>query len=597
MKPYYTVRTFGFMLLSSLLTLVSCTKFGKADLFITPSSPAVDLSTKISSTVNGFVTNESDQPVEGAWVKAGNAAVVTDQYGYFEIKNATVVQDAAVVTVIQPGYFNGIKTYFASSQQEAFLRIKLIPKSTAGSFNATGGGKISLPNGLTIQFPADAIVNEATGKTYTGTVFVAAFWINPTAGDLNRIMPGDLRGMNTSGEMKKLTSYGMAAVEMTSDKGEKLQIASGKKATMTMPVSADIISYGPATIPLWHFNEASGLWEEQGSAVKTGSTYVGEVSHFSFWNYDSQESFVEFNCTAHNAAGAPLQHVLIRISAVNNPAVNAAGYTNAQGYAAGLVPANTLLRMDIMGDEACNTPMYTQTFTTSVSNFSLGTIRIGANGGIATVTGTLTDCSNKPVTSGGVIMEKNGQYYRYASDQNGNYSFTTPLCNASATVNLTAFNAAGSQYGNEEAHNITTSTSNIINLKACGTSSSQYIVLIINGKHYNFTYPSSAFDPVIPGPNTSFIFGAKSEMDHQQIGFGFSGSGNGSLYKDLPLNFFNASLLPEPVASIAPVFVSLTEYGTVDGYFTGNFTGTFVGTGVDHQTYAINCSFRIRSSL
>jgi hypothetical protein len=35
---------------------------------------------------------------------------------------------------------------------------------------------------------------------------------------------------------------------------------------------------------LWSFDEAKGLWKEEGQAIKTGSNYVGDVSHFSFWN-------------------------------------------------------------------------------------------------------------------------------------------------------------------------------------------------------------------------------------------------------------------------------------------------------------------------
>lgn len=41
-------------------------------------------------------------------------------------------------------------------------------------------------------------------------------------------MPGDLRGIDTDGYMKGLTTYGMAAVELTGAGGESLQIADGK---------------------------------------------------------------------------------------------------------------------------------------------------------------------------------------------------------------------------------------------------------------------------------------------------------------------------------------------------------------------------------
>jgi hypothetical protein len=106
------------------------------------------------------------------------------------------------------GFFKGIKTYIATANKSAFFRIKLIPKTSAGTVNGTAGGVVTLTSGLSINFPASAVVNASTNAAYTGTVTVAAFYINPTATDLNSIMPGDLRGLNTDGELKLLTTYG-----------------------------------------------------------------------------------------------------------------------------------------------------------------------------------------------------------------------------------------------------------------------------------------------------------------------------------------------------------------------------------------------------
>lgn len=116
-------------------------------------------------------------------------------------------------------------------------------------------------------------------------------------------MPGDLRGISTDGSLKTLTTYGMAAVELTGALGELLQIAPGQKASLTMPIPVAILSNAPATIPLWSFDEAKGLWKEEGQAIKTGSNYVGDVSHFSFWNCDVPNNYVQFNCTVKNSDG------------------------------------------------------------------------------------------------------------------------------------------------------------------------------------------------------------------------------------------------------------------------------------------------------
>jgi len=65
-----------------------------------------------------------------------------------------------------------------------------------------------------------------------------------------------------------------------------LQLATGKNATVTFPIATATQSTAPATIPLWFFDETKGMWIEQGSATKTGNTYVGTVSHFTWWNCD-----------------------------------------------------------------------------------------------------------------------------------------------------------------------------------------------------------------------------------------------------------------------------------------------------------------------
>jgi hypothetical protein len=47
---------------------------------------------------------------------------------------------------------------------------------------------------------------------------------------------------------------------------------------------------------------------KEGSATKTGSNYVGKVSHFSFWNCDAPFPVVEFEASFVDQAGAPLQN-------------------------------------------------------------------------------------------------------------------------------------------------------------------------------------------------------------------------------------------------------------------------------------------------
>ena len=123
-----------------------------------------DLTKKVSSSVSGFITDENDAAVMGATVLVGTANITTDKYGYFETKNVQVVKEAAVVTVTKPGYFKGIKSYIAATGKSAFFRIKLIPKTIAGTVNSTAGGTVTLPGGLSIKLHPGTIVNATTNR-------------------------------------------------------------------------------------------------------------------------------------------------------------------------------------------------------------------------------------------------------------------------------------------------------------------------------------------------------------------------------------------------------------------------------------------------
>ncbi|MCX6293365.1 MAG: carboxypeptidase-like regulatory domain-containing protein, partial [Sphingobacteriales bacterium] len=337
-----------------------------------------NLTTKINSSVSGFVVDENNQAVAGASVVVYDKTTTTDDYGYFSVKNVNVVKTAAVVTINKSGYFPGIKTYIATENKSAFFRIKLIPKLNSGSFNGLNGGTITLTNGMKIDFPVNGIQDllSSNSNPYSGTVYVSASYIDPTASDINSIMPGDLRGINEEGSMQVLQSFGMVAVKLTGDQGQALQIASGKKATLTFPIPSALSSTAPTSIPLWYFDESNGLWKEEGSATKVGNNYVGDVAHFSFWNCDVPSNFVQFNCTLVNEAGAPIPYTWVKITNVNFPQSYRYGLTDSSGFVAGAVPNNASLKLDVYTQFDCGTAAFTQTFSTTSSNVSLGNLTI-----------------------------------------------------------------------------------------------------------------------------------------------------------------------------------------------------------------------------
>ena len=558
------------------------------------SIPPPDLSTKVNSTVSGFVTDENDAAVMGATVLVGTATITTDKYGYFEARNVQVVKEAAVITVNKAGYFKGIKTYIAVEGKSAFFRIKLIPKIIAGTVNSTSGGTVMLANGLSIKLKAGTIVNATTNAQYSGSVNVAAYWINPTAADLNRIMPGDLRGLNTEGTLKLLQTFGMAAVELTGSSGELLQIVNGQKATLTIPIPSSLAASAPATIPSWYFDEMNGLWKQEGSATKTGNTYVGDVSHFSFWNCDVPNNYVQFNCTLKNSAGDPLPYTLVKITVVgtNN---SGWGYTDSSGYVAGPVPNNASLLLEVFPNFGCTTVLHSQTFATTNVNISLGIITIPTGNNIATINGTVTNCASTPVTNGYIILLEGSFYTRYPLSNTGTYNFNKVFCSLPQSIILIGEDVTNAQQSNPVTYSVNAGVNTVGNIQACGVTTQEFVNYSVNGTNFSLAPPTDTL-LVYGTTNPSLIIQAGQVIGNNSVSLSFllQGIGLGSTQQ---LTFFGTQPQMTNPTIQNSILVNITEYGVIGQFISGNFSGVIIESQPPNTVYNISCSFRVRRTF
>jgi len=476
----------------------------------------------------------------------------------------------------------------AREGKAAFFRIKLIPKTNVGNISGTSGGTVTLANGLSIALPAGAVVNAATNAAYTGSVNVAAYWINPTAADLNSIMPGDLRGIDKDGSLKLLQTFGMAAVELTGSGGELLQIATGKKATLTLPIPASLSASAPASIPLWYFDETNGLWKEQGSALKTGNTYVGDVSHFSFWNYDTPANYVQFDCTIKDPSGNPIPYVPVRISVVG-PNNYAWGFTDASGYVGGPVPNNAQLVLDVIPVYSCATPLYTQAFTTTNVNISLGVITL-PNNLMTTVSGSVKDCSNNPVTNGYVLISLGNFYTRYNVSNTGAFGFSILLCTNNTPITIIAQDLTALQASNPIPYTLVYGNNAIGNITACGTQIQEYINYSINGTNYALASPSDYIDEV--GYNVPNIL-TMGSGSNSYVGIQYTRSSTPPTTLGNLTGFFS-SLINDSMFISTPIPVNITEFGNIGQHVSGNFSGIMTSYTNPTITYNVTCYFRTK---
>ena len=256
----------------------------------------------VTASLAGLVIDEAGNPVENASVKLGANAESTDDKGNFLFKQVEMNAAGTYVTVQKAGYYKGSARIFPKDNSQNYVTIKLMEIIPSGSFVSGTGGVISNPSGIKLDFPPNAIVDD-NGDAYDGNVEVAARWIDPTADDLFEIMPGNLQGVNQFNEEVALGSFGMMAVELSGDAGESLNLGNDQKAELTFPIPDELLGNAPDEIPLWSFNETVGLWVQEGSAVLDGNTYVGQVSHFSFWNCDAPFPLVNISGRVVNENG------------------------------------------------------------------------------------------------------------------------------------------------------------------------------------------------------------------------------------------------------------------------------------------------------
>ncbi|MBL7723751.1 MAG: carboxypeptidase regulatory-like domain-containing protein [Chitinophagaceae bacterium] len=470
---------------------------------ITPPTGGVDDNITVVAGVRGVVVDENSQPVAGATVTSGTNSTTTDRYGVFRFNNINLSKANGYVKVTKTGYFTGSRTFVTTAGRIHNVRIRLLPKTTTGTFAASAGGTVTLGTGGKLVMPANAIT-DASGAAYTGTVNIAMTWIDPTAPNLPEIVVGDLRGITTDGQERGLETFGMLGVEMTGAGGQTLKIAAGKTAELTFPVPAAILANAPATIDLWHFDETKGRWIQEGTAAKTGSNYIAQVSHFSFWNCDAPFPLVDLCMTLQNAANnQPLNNVQVRIVRQNGS--YGTGWTDSLGNVCGKVPKNELLILQVMN--LCNGLAYTQNIGPFSSNTSLPPISVSLAGpNSLVVSGILTNCSNSNVTNGAVVVYTNNGNSFSVPVANGNFSFILISCGSTPiSFSVTGIDLATQKQSVMYNGSAVSGSVNVGTLQACG-SLDEYIEYIINGVPVNW------FD--LGNPNTITPYDSVSHIGY-----------------------------------------------------------------------------------
>lgn len=361
MRRKFHSLTFVFMaLLMMLMTFASCSKIqdllnegdddGDDDGGINP--PELVEGRMEDIALSGIVRDASGTPIEGVSIVSGSSVATTNTDGFFEFDQIQVVSvqnDRSVVRFSKAGYFDVVRSMDADDDAAdgASWEVVMCKKEnndfTCIKTYSSSSDQTLQAGEMKIDMPQDGYKVDGTGVGYTGKVKSEMVYLDPNNERFSEMMPGgDLAAVRSDNSSAQLVSYGMTDLNMYAENGDKLQLKDGCKAKLTFPIPAGMGENPPASIPLWSFNEKTGLWEEEGSAALQGNVYVGEVAHFSWVNLDYPEKQGTVYGYVKDDTGKVLPGVRLSIGQLLASTV-----TKSDGYYSHEVPANTAFSITV----------------------------------------------------------------------------------------------------------------------------------------------------------------------------------------------------------------------------------------------------------
>lgn len=464
---------------------------------------------EIEANFIGRVINEDNQPIMGATVSLGGQQKLTDANGIVVFTGAIVNENFAYAKASAFGYSNGSRVMVPNNQNSFTIKLFSLENS---QMITSEGGEVTINSeevGETIIRFSDGFFDE-NGDPYNGNVYVAANYLNPLAADTGNTMPGELYGINTDFEEVALGSYGMISVELRGDNGEKLQIMN--PADIQIPIHPSQMGSAPQQVPMWSFNEDTGVWFEETVAYNTGSHFEATVTHFSFWNCDAPFPVVDFNLTVvESGTNTPLSGMNVTIT-YNN--FSRFAVTDGNGLVSGKIPSNQTMTLTIT--DACGTIVYTNPSFGPFTGLTSVTIPVTLSTAPINVSGTVVDCNSAPVTNGYITYKNSGgQTLGVNFITSGTHSYTTSGCVAPLTVNM-----EGIDTNSGEVVVPTTVTANpnaTANLIACGGTPTEYIRYSINNGplQYEILNPEGGIQGIYmnataasPNGGQTYLFGS-----------------------------------------------------------------------------------------
>ncbi|MES0492001.1 MAG: astroprincin family protein [Leptospirales bacterium] len=239
-----------------------------------------------SGTMRVKVINYAGSSIRDAEISVGSHSLKTDYSGLAEVDE--IPSGTYVARIKAKGFAPGFKTVTISDGGNYYLEVMLTHLRTRKLTQLNKPVKIQ-DDDIVLNIAANTFKDE-DGKPYKNVTLEYAP-IDVTSNKL-AAMPGNFQGTvkqigkeNSKSSPVDLESEGAVYVRFTHE-GKELQPT--QPVTLLLPFKGKIKKN--KTVPLWSFNEKTGLWVEEGAGIlkvyNKKQWISAKFTHFSWWNYD-----------------------------------------------------------------------------------------------------------------------------------------------------------------------------------------------------------------------------------------------------------------------------------------------------------------------
>jgi hypothetical protein len=318
--------------------------------------------------------------------------------------------------------------------------IKVLLKSgDKQTFNSSAANVLT-EAGSKVTFTANSL-------TATGNIDLAISPIDVSTNQINGA-PGDFSARTTAGQAVTLESFSMADFTL-SQNGKKVNLKPGKTAKIELLLPVNTTLKIGNSKPMWYFNTANGLWQQEGvGVVGLSTTTVGRkavfatVRHFTWWNSDQPLNSTAISGKVVDKNGLPVAGANVEGFGIDYDGHSYAVSTDTNGnYCIQVKTSSTtsLMASNFIGSVNASSSPLSVTSGAKATRCGTGPTKIVTNivlpTALSCVSGDVKDINNLPVADASVYSTTGGFA---ATDANGNFQLIAPE-NASVKVNVRGY--------------------------------------------------------------------------------------------------------------------------------------------------------------